>query len=145
MYLESLLTMNPQEFLTITKSSFRKLGYGTDTNKDNLVFQEAHTRLKEFYVSYRAEFLSQLSDQQKVILQELLEQCEKCSKSIDKDACFRVRELITQFENIGLVYLIRHPEPLVQSYQLDKEASRTLTFSGKMQVWKFNKYIQPIF
>ncbi len=136
--------MNPQEFLTLTNSSIRKLRYGTNKNKDILILQEAHKQLKDFYRTYLAEFSPQLSDQQKAILQELVALCEKCSASIDKESCFRVREFMTQFENLGVVYLIRHPEPVVQSYQLDKEASKTLTFSGKMQVWKFNKYIQRV-
>ena len=136
--------MNPSSFLQFTYSSFRKLRYGTNKNKDNLIIQEAHKQLKEFYESYLAEFLPQLSAQQKAILQELVTLCEKCSKSSDTDTCIKVREFITQFENLGVVYLIRHPEPVVQSYQLDKEAGRTLTFSGKMQVWKFNKYIQRV-
>lgn len=136
------LTMNPREFLDFTYSSFRKLRYGTNKAKDNLILQEAHKRLKEFYNAYLSEFSSQLSDQQKAILQELIVFCEKCSKLAEKEGCIKVRDLIAEFENLGVVYLIRHPEPVVQSYQLDKEASKTLTVSGKIQVWKFNKYIQ---
>ncbi len=136
--------MNPQEFLDLTNRSLRKLRYGTNSVKDNILIQEAHKRLREFYTRYLTEFSAQLSDQQKVIILELRELCATSSRLVDKSVCLKVRNLITQFENIGLVYLIRHPEPLVQSYQLDKKASRTLTFSGKMQVWKFNKYLQRV-
>jgi len=136
--------MNPQEFLNLTNSSLRRLRCGTNKTKDNFILQEAHTRLRKFYRGYLAEFSTQLSDQQKVILLELVTLCEKFSELIIKEAAVQVRGLITQFENIGVVYLIRHPEPLVQSYQLDQKADRTLTFSGKMQVWKFNKYIRRV-
>ena len=136
--------MNPSSFLQFTVSSFRKLQYGTNKKKNNLILQEAHKQLKEFYLGYLTEFTPQLSDQQKVILQELITLCEKGSKLVDKEICFRVREFITKFENLGVLYLIRHPEPLVRSYQLNQEAGRTLTFSGKIQVWKFNKYIQRV-
>src|SRR3989344_6988253 len=116
--------MNVREFLKLTYTPSRKLLAGSASIKDINILSESYKRIILLYRLYLKKYKKEMSEQQQNIIIALI---QKMSQHPNFEVHNDITNLIASFSSIGVNYVVRHPEPLIESYAKDLEASKTLS------------------
>lgn len=127
--------MKPYEYKAFDIESRRK----KELNKE--LYDEYFKRLNSFYSNYLKKFNTQLNVTQKEIIEQII---IITSKPSNKENISFLSLLIDSYDTVGVNYLIRHPNPTIESYKLNEDASKTLLKEGVREVYAFWLYLREI-